>query len=62
MNLRALKFMFRKMKQVRLLIIDPINIFELFNISGKGMKYNLKKFLRDSNSKDDRKRIPAKIN
>lgn len=50
------------MKQVRLLIIDPINIFELFNISGKGMKYNYKKFHRDSNSKDDRKSIPAKIN
>jgi len=36
-----------------MLIIDPINIFEIFNTAGKGMHFNYKKFRRDSNSKDE---------
>ena len=62
LQLRALKYMFTKKKLIRLLIIDPINIFEIFSTSGRGMKYNYKKFHRDSNSKDERKSIPAKVN
>ena len=44
-----------------MLIIDPVNILDLFSIHHKGLHYNTKKFRRDSKSGNEKKNLPAKI-
>ena len=61
LNLKGLKYFLHMNNKIRMMIIDPINILDLFSVSHKGMNYNQKKFRRDSNSVNEKKSLPAKI-